>query len=224
MDWDAALKICTTMLVSLSGGAGIIFFFSSFLGKVWANRIMEDEKFKHNQALEVLRDELHKKSNKGLADDKEQHEKVLEELRDNLRRDTEKDIKELQYKLDIYKELLLKVHNDKIEIYKIVIDIIGGFLADFGDPKKGAPNPEEFKKKFLEFNKKRMKAYGYLALQAPQKVMNAFDNLVDHLIDISNNVKTFDWPNIRTLVIAMLNEAREDIGINKTSIEYKGKN
>ena len=43
------------MLASVGGGAVIIFALSSWLGKVWANRILEADKVKYQSALEVLK-------------------------------------------------------------------------------------------------------------------------------------------------------------------------
>jgi len=56
------LKISGAILSSLGGGAVIVFGFSSWLGKVWANRLMEKEKADHVRELESLRHELLKES------------------------------------------------------------------------------------------------------------------------------------------------------------------
>lgn len=46
------------ILASLGGGAAVIFGFSSWLGKVWANRLMTKEKAEYAQELESLRSRL----------------------------------------------------------------------------------------------------------------------------------------------------------------------
>lgn len=48
----------TAVLAALGGGAAIIFGSSSWLGKVWANRLMEKEKAEHARELESLRNKL----------------------------------------------------------------------------------------------------------------------------------------------------------------------
>jgi hypothetical protein len=52
------LEISGVVLGSLGGGAFIIFGFSSWLGKVWANRLMTKEKAVYAQELESLRNRL----------------------------------------------------------------------------------------------------------------------------------------------------------------------
>ena len=58
MSIDDMLSIVAGIIVSLGGGAAIVFGFSSWLGKVWANRLMEVEKAKHVKELERLRNEF----------------------------------------------------------------------------------------------------------------------------------------------------------------------
>ena len=55
--WNTALAIVT----SLGGGALIVFAFSSWLGKVWANRILEQDRTKYQAAIEGLKSEITKK-------------------------------------------------------------------------------------------------------------------------------------------------------------------
>jgi hypothetical protein len=49
------LGIATAILGSLGGATLILFAFSNWLGKLWAGRLMEDEKAKHSRDLEALR-------------------------------------------------------------------------------------------------------------------------------------------------------------------------
>jgi len=51
-------ELSGAVLASLGGGAAIIFGFSSWLGKVWANRLMTKEKAEYAQELESLRNRL----------------------------------------------------------------------------------------------------------------------------------------------------------------------
>lgn len=55
MEIKDALELSGIILGSLGGGAAIVFGFSSWLGKVWANRLMAKEKAEHAQELESLR-------------------------------------------------------------------------------------------------------------------------------------------------------------------------
>jgi len=58
MEFKEILELSGVILGSLGGGAAIIFGFSSWLGKVWANRLMAKEKTEHAQELESLRSRL----------------------------------------------------------------------------------------------------------------------------------------------------------------------
>ncbi|MGF1732147.1 hypothetical protein [Photobacterium kasasachensis] len=54
----------SAVIVSSVGSAGaIIFGLSSWLGKVWANRLMETEKFKHQQELVTITEDIKNKNN-----------------------------------------------------------------------------------------------------------------------------------------------------------------
>ena len=58
MKLKEVLELAGATLASLGGGAAIIFGFSNWLGKVWANRIMTKEKAEYAKELESLRNRL----------------------------------------------------------------------------------------------------------------------------------------------------------------------
>jgi len=68
-----------------------------------------------------------------------------------------------------------------------------------------------------------MRAYGYLAMLAPQEVMNAYDDLFDHLLFVINGQEPYEWTKVRELSLAMLNEVRKEIGLGAAPIAYFGK-
>lgn len=53
----------SAVLLSLGGGGALVVGLSSWLGKVWANRILEDEKFLHQKELEHYKSEMVKRLN-----------------------------------------------------------------------------------------------------------------------------------------------------------------
>ncbi|MBP7527190.1 MAG: hypothetical protein KA801_04660 [Syntrophorhabdaceae bacterium] len=55
MSFLEVFQIGATVLVSLGGGAIIVFALSSWLGKVWANRIMQKDLVEHTKQLDALR-------------------------------------------------------------------------------------------------------------------------------------------------------------------------
>ncbi|WP_299002527.1 hypothetical protein [uncultured Shewanella sp.] len=55
MTWEDPLKIITAALGAVGGSALIILSLSTWLGKVWASRILEKDKLKYSQELELIR-------------------------------------------------------------------------------------------------------------------------------------------------------------------------
>ena len=53
-----AFGVAVAVLTSLGGGGAIVALLSGLFGKVWANRLMEQERSKHAEALERLRSDL----------------------------------------------------------------------------------------------------------------------------------------------------------------------
>lgn len=58
MELQEVFELSFAILGSLGGGGAIIFGFSGWLGKVWANRLMEKEKAGYAQEIESLRSRL----------------------------------------------------------------------------------------------------------------------------------------------------------------------
>jgi hypothetical protein len=164
-------SILGAVLLSIAGGGAIVIALSSWLGKIWATRILTKE----------------------------------------------------SHQLDIHKQTVLKIQEDKILIYRAVIDVIADLLAKYDaialKQKTGGFTAEEF----FEFNKSRMRTYGYLAMFAPQDVMSAHDALMDYLLQVMTGAASYDWKNgVRPKVLTLINKVRNDIGIDKESISYTG--
>jgi len=181
VSWEIVFKVITASIASVGAGGAIVFALSTWLGKVWANRILESERHKFGEELEKTKREL-----------------------------------------DVIKETTLRFQNDKILTYRAVVDVVSRILSSFDAHQLGRLPPEEAGQRFDEFNEQRIRVYGYLAMLAPQAVMDAQDKLMDYLIKIANGSENYDWKKVRDLAIAMLNEIRVDIGIDKTPISYNG--
>jgi hypothetical protein len=179
--WEDIFKIITAAIASVGVAGGIIFALSSWLGKVWASRILDREKNELNKELEATKREL-----------------------------------------DVYKDTYLKNHNDKVIIYRAVIDIVSKLLSTFDSFQSGRMPHTDAAQAFDIFNEQRMQTYGYLAMLAPQQAMDAHDQLIDHLIKISGGDAPYEWERVRNLAINFINEVRNDIGIDKTPISYNG--
>ncbi len=198
MTLEETIKIASAILLSLGGGGIIVFALSSWLGKVWANRIMAEERSKYERELAELRAKL---------------EKANEESLSKLRTD-----------LEIYRDTYLKAHNDKLTTYRIVTDIVSEFLADMHMLRLG----QQPQGNFLDrFNRSRLKAHGYLAMLASQEVMDAWDGLVEFLITSLEKNPPDDmlenWKEMRRRAYILINAIREDVGTDKNKIEYRGK-
>ncbi|WP_029655001.1 hypothetical protein [Marinobacter daepoensis] len=55
MTWANTFQVVAAALGAVGGAAVIILGLSSWLGKVWANRILEQDRFKYSQELELLK-------------------------------------------------------------------------------------------------------------------------------------------------------------------------
>lgn len=64
MNIDDILKISAAIIASLGSGTIIVFAFSNWLGKVWANRILEKDRAKYAAQIEMLKSELNKSIHK----------------------------------------------------------------------------------------------------------------------------------------------------------------
>ncbi len=182
------------LLGSVGGAAVIVLSFSSWLGKVWAQRIMDKERA--------------------------QHEKELAELRAKLEGDTARGLETLRTDLSIFKEQYLKGFHDKLSIYRMVVDLIVEVLGDFDLAQK--TNTPLSPHRMDQFNRQRMKAYGYLGMLASQQIMDAQDKLMDHLLVVSQGGKPYVWGEVRNLAINLLNSIRVDLKLDETPISYRG--
>jgi hypothetical protein len=157
----------------------IVIGLSSWLGKVWAERIREKERAKNTVALEAFKHEL-----------------------------------------DILKAQNLRGFNDKIEVYRLVVNIISEAIGDVVKHLfQKQPVPSEI---VFAFDKARMKVYGYLAMQAPQAVIDKYDALTDLIFSMIENPTKYCWADIRERCLAMINECRKDVGFDESPITYNG--
>jgi hypothetical protein len=58
MTLTAVIEVAAAILISLGGAGVIVMLCASWLGKVWANRILESERRKYGEELERVRSEL----------------------------------------------------------------------------------------------------------------------------------------------------------------------
>jgi len=187
-------EVAGAILVSLGGGAAILLGLSSWLGKVWINRLLEAEKARHAEQLERLRAEFLRRNEQSLI--------------------------ELRSKVDVLQEKHLTGHKEKVGIYRIAVNLLADLLGDIELTGLSGQAPPGM---FDRYNRGWMKAYGYLAMFAPQEVMDAFDRLNDYLLSVLKGRQAPQvWAETRKLALDLINAVRRDIGFDATSIEYHG--
>ncbi|MGR2665827.1 hypothetical protein [Vibrio campbellii] len=192
---DEYLKIGATIIATLGGSGAIILGLSNYLGKIWANRLMVKEKAEHDRELEKLRTELHQESQQNLA--------------------------KLNSEIEIYKQTQLREHNDKLLIYRATIDLVATMLAKV--EMIVLRNKQQLTAQEAEqFETERLKIYGYLAMIAPQEVMDANDVFIDQLLAVVFDGKSVSWEVIRSKALNLTNAMRKDIGIDKSQVSYNG--
>ncbi len=64
MNTTEIFQVSAAVISSVGGAAAIIFGLSTWLGKVWANRILEQDKLKYSSELEKIKNKLQSESEK----------------------------------------------------------------------------------------------------------------------------------------------------------------
>jgi len=112
MDFTSAINLMGAIIVTLGGSTVVVFGLSSWLGKIWADRLMEKEKAKYTQEIEKLKHELETKIIK-IEHFHQVSESTYQEL--------------FKKKIEVYNKLL----HEKIEYFKIIHEDAGFELQDY---------------------------------------------------------------------------------------------
>lgn len=59
-----AFELAQAVLLAVGGGAAIVFVLSSWLGKLWARRILQNEKLEHDRELSLFKQNLEQAAHK----------------------------------------------------------------------------------------------------------------------------------------------------------------
>lgn len=188
-------SIANYILMSLGGAALVIFALSNWLGKVWADRLMRNET--------------------------KDHEIQLAQLRTNLEGELEQNLSAIRAQLEVKKEALVREHADRVAIYRSAIDLVARIAAKLEMIMLGKRGPLSVDET-NEFEEQRLRIYAYLAMHAPQSVMDAHDKLSDAILSLVYDGATITWPEFRILSTDFLNEVRMDIGIRTEPVYYRG--
>lgn len=192
MSWENIFNFVGASIFSVLPAGVVILGLSTWLGKVWAERILACET---NELKRQLSESQHK---------------------------FDISLKQAERELDFLKNSRSRIHDDKIDIYRGIVDMVAKVLASFDAIENSDASDENIKLQFHSFNEQRMRLYGYMAMFAPQAVMDAQDALIDHLLLVTQGTKTYVWSNVRELALNLINEIRSDVGMDKSRIVYKG--
>lgn len=192
MSWDEVFKLVGASMFSVVSAGTVITALASWLGKVWAERILARET---NELKRQLSESQHR---------------------------LDISLKQAEREFDLLKESRSRVYNDKISIYRGIVDLVAKVLASFDAMKKSGASTEEVALLLQGFNEQRLRLYGYTGMFAPQAVMDAQDAVIDHLLLVANRSVPYVWSDVRNLALSFLNEVRRDVGLDKSSIVYNG--
>jgi len=201
-EWLSAVG---TVIGAIGGGAVVVFGLSGWLGKVWAERLMNTEKAEHARKL---------------ASEQAEHATRLKELESRLRGDVDAGLTLIKTQLEFQRGKHEKAHADKLSAYHDAIHRVAKFFGDLNALHLNLPGARPFLESFAEFESARFEVYGRMALVAPQSVMNAYDELVVMFLDNALKGTTPDWARTRELALGWINAARQDIGVVITEIGY----
>ncbi len=196
MTFQDILAVGASIIISVGGASAIILGLSSWLGKVWAQRIMDKERAAYEASLAELRSKLEHKNSR--------------------------EIEAIKTDLSIFKEQNLKGFHDKLVIYRLVVDVVVEILGDLDVWEMSDKQQKISLQRMDQINRARFKTYGYLGMLAPQGVMDVHDNLIEHLYDVIQGHKAYEWDEVRKSCLLFLNEIRKDVGLNTNPITYNG--
>lgn len=137
----------------------------------------------------------------------------------------ERELEKLKADFEVWKTKTVGAHEQKVAIYQQVANILAEIVVDIVAAQKHIRqlSPQDAANLTIQFEKDRLKAYAYLAMLAPQSVMDKYDAVIDYLSDHLEGSRQFVFVDFRPIAIAMLNAIRVDLGIDANPIEYRGK-
>jgi len=191
-------EVVTSVLAALGGGGAIVVWLSSWLGKVWAERLMEKEKARYQMDLEDLRAQ----TTRLLEKERAAYQQGLEDFKAKLNRESDRTGQTLREKLFLYKEAIPPIM-EFVTRYQVA-------------PSGMTPTL------LREFEQHRLRTSAMLAIFAPVSVLVAHDALIDYVYDCLDGKNTFLFPDFRVLGYKVLSEIRKDVGIVGDELVYLG--
>jgi len=217
MTFQELVEVSGTILTTFTLGMGVVFALSNYLGKIWADRLMQNERTAHEKALASHKAELER----GLDDFRAKEERELASLRTELEQDSQRFIEHFKVELDVAKQKHMQGFQDKLAIYRQGSAMLSDALADLDLMTFNVKLPDAAIR-YDKFNRQRLKVYADLAMIAPQSVMDAYDDLIDYVLVVTQAKQAYVWQTVRAKALKLLNEMRIDVGLGEATISYNG--
>jgi len=127
---------------------------------------------------------------------------------------------EKRHEREIANQKNMKGFQDKLAIYRMIIDLIADFLNDLNIYiVDGTAIPKE---KLYNFNNLRMRTFGYLCIYADQEAIDAHEDLIEYVYEVLEGSIKGEWPEVRKRALRLLNAFRMDYDENLIPATYNG--
>lgn len=124
---------------------------------------------------------------------------------------------------EIEKLKRVKMNEDKLAIYKIVVDMFSECLSDIEQAfENESLSTYLLSENGRRFNQQRMKTYGYLCIYGSQESITAHEKLVKYIFDTLEGKIKGNWREMRENAMELLNTFRKDFDNESGSVKYTG--
>lgn len=192
------LRIASLVIASLGGSGMIVFALSSWLGKVWADRLMQKQRAIYEREIEEFKAETLRL----LEREKAIHQQELETFKAQLVRDSDLAAQTLRERLALYKDSIAPI----LDIYAHIHTRIEEVDAET----------------WQDFEHKRLVVAATLGMFAPLPVFERYNDTVDYLQDCREGSQHFDFSRFRQLGFYFIDAVRRDLGIHTEPLAYYG--
>jgi hypothetical protein len=108
-------------------------------------------------------------------------------------------------------------YREKIDLYKEVSKPIINLIITIEHNQK-----QISKDLIMSFEKDRLFISTQLAMFAPTKVFDSYNELIDYIYNSLENKEEYTFEQLRNISMKLLTDIRKDIGIYKDKIKYNG--
>ena len=179
MELTSALNLVTSVILSVGSSSALILGLSSWLGKVWANRILEKDKAKFQNEMEII------KSNhlKDIENLKSEHLKSIEEYKNKF----QAKIKTIEQFHQISQSTYEKLFQQKVETYTNLMKEKTEYIKTINEDELFESNNRQIF--FLSFFSNISKIIDKNRLYISNKLSNCYDDLYKKISPILKEIE-----------------------------------